>query len=149
MGNIRTRTGGGCWALPPYYTFLLYSQYGRGTVLRPCIDSPKYDSTDYTDVPYLDAVPVLGDDGTLTIFAVNRSLTEELPLEAELRGFGQTSGKEFRVTECVVLSHNDPKATNTEDNPQEVVPHAGKAEIKGNLLTARLAPLSWNVIRIQ
>lgn len=87
ISHIRTRTGGGCWVLPPYYTFLHYSQYGRGIVLNPRIDSPVYDSSEYTDVPYLDSVPVLNDDGTLTIFAINRSLEEGLPLTVELRGF--------------------------------------------------------------
>ena len=87
ISHIRTRNGGGCWVLPPYCAFLHFSRYGRGTVLIPRISSPKYDTRDYTDVPYLDAVPVINDDGTLTVFAVNRSLTESMPLRIELRGF--------------------------------------------------------------
>ncbi len=145
ISHIRTRNGGGCWVLPPYYAFLHFSRYGRGTVLIPRIDSPKYDSRDYADVPWLDAVPVLNDDGGVTVFAVNRSLTETLPLRIELRGF---EGR-YAPDECIVLSHSDPKATNTEENPENVKPHAGKAAVEGGMLCADLAPLSWNVIRLK
>jgi len=144
ISHIRTRTGGGCWVLPPYYAFLHFSKYGRGTVLNPRIDSPKYDSTDYTDVPYLDAIPVLNDDGRITVFAVNRSLDETLPLAVEQRGFKDS----YVVEEVIVLSHPDPKATNTEDNPENVQPHAGCATFEEGLLRANLAPLSWNVLRL-
>lgn len=145
ISHIRTRTGGGCWVLPPYYAFLHYSKYGRGTVLSARIDSPKYDSRDYTDVPYLDAVPVLNDDGHITVFAVNRSLNEALPLEVTLRGFDGA----FAVEEAIVLSHPDPKATNTEDAPDNVRPDAGSAVFEDGLLRAELAPLSWNVLRLK
>ena len=153
ISHIRTRTGGGSWVLPPYYSFLLYSRYGRGTVLMAKIDSPLYDSTEYTDVPYLDAVPVLGDDGSLAIFAINRSLTDELLLETELRGFVQEKGgddgqpqKEWTAAEMHVISHPDPKATNTEENPDEVTIHSGTAQFTGGKLQAMLSPLSFNVI---
>lgn len=144
ISHIRTRTGGGCWVLPPYYSFLHFSRFGRGTVLIPRVDSPVYDSRDYTDVPYLDAVPVLGDDGRLTVFAVNRSLEETLPLRVELRGFGSA----YVPEECIVLSHPDPKATNTEEHPDNVTPRRGSAAVEDGLLCADLAPLSWNVIRL-
>lgn len=145
ISHIRTRTGGGCWVLPPYYAFLHYSKYGRGTVLNPRIDSPKYDSADYTDVPYLDAIPVLNDDGYITVFAVNRSMDEILPLAVELRGFKDS----YAVEEVIVLSHPYPKATNTEDNPNNVRPHVGSAAYEDGLLRADLAPLSWNVLRLK
>ena len=145
ISHIRTRTGGGCWVLPPYYAFLHFSAYGRGTVLIPRIDSPAYDSKDYSDVPYLDAVPVLNDDGCITIFAVNRSLTESLPLRAELRGFGYP----YQPEECIVMSHPDPKATNTEEQPLNVQPRKGMAAVEDGQLCASLEPLSWNVIRLK
>lgn len=145
ISHIRTRTGGSCWVLPPYYAFLHYSLYGRGTVLIPRIHSPKYDSRDYTDVPYLDAVPVLNDDETITVFAVNRSLNETLPLRIELRGFDGC----YIPDECITLSHPDSKATNTEENPNLVQPCPGSAAIEDGLLCTNLAPLSWNVIRMK
>ena len=145
ISHIRTRNGGGCWVLPPYYAFLHFSRYGRGTVLIPRISSPKYDTRDYTDVPYLDAVPVINDDGTLTVFAVNRSLTESMPLRIELRGFEGI----YVPDECITMSHPDPKATNTEGNPDNVRPRTGVADVEDGILCADLDPLSWNVIRLR
>ncbi|OPX42786.1 intracellular exo-alpha-(1-_5)-L-arabinofuranosidase [Ruminiclostridium hungatei] len=145
ISHIRTRNGGGAWVLPPYYTFLLFSKYGRGTSLVTAIKSPKYDSTDFTDVPYLDAAATIADNGDLTIFAINRSLEETLPLETELRGFS-----EYKVAEHIVLTSGNPKDTNTEENPNFVTPKSiGDARIDGNKVMANLPKLSWNVIRLQ
>lgn len=144
ISNLRTRPGGGCWALPPYYTYLLYSKYGRGTALHTRIDSPKYDCEDFTDVTYLDAIGVLGDDGSLTLFAINRSMDEDLPMELELRGF-----EDYRVDKHIVITADDPKATNTEEDPEHVVPKAdGNAAVEDGKVQATLPKLSWNVIHL-
>lgn len=144
ISNLRTRDGGGCWALPPYYAFWMFSKYGRGTALRTAIHSPKYDCADFCDVSYLDAVGVLGDDESVSLFALNRSTDECLPLELELRGFGT-----YRVDQHIELYDVDPKATNTEDDPEHVIPRAtGNAVVEDGLIKASLKPLSWNVIRL-
>ncbi len=145
ISHIRTRNGGGAWVLPPYYTFLLYSKYGRGTSLMTSIDSPKYDCADFTDVPYLDASGVLSDDGDITIFAINRSLDEAMPLEIDLRGFDS-----YIVDKHIVLESGNPKDTNTEECPDRVVPHNnGNSKIDGSKVTATLPKFSWNVIRLK
>ena len=66
-------------------------------------------------------------------------------LTVELRGFKD----QYSVEEVIVLSHTDPKATNTENNPNHVKPHASSAAIKDGLLCMRLEPLSWNVLRLK
>ena len=114
-------------------------------MLIPRVDSPGYDTRDYTDVPYLDAVPVMNDDEMITVFAVNRSLTETLPLRIELRGFEGA----YAPLECVTMSHPDPKATNTEENPENVRPRKGAADTEDGIICAGLEPLSWNVIRLR
>ncbi|MBR2526957.1 MAG: hypothetical protein IKE58_00565 [Blautia sp.] len=53
------------------------------------------------------------------------------------------------MKEAVILSHPDPKATNTEDEPDHVRPYAGEASLEDGLLCARLKPLSWNVLRFK
>lgn len=146
ISHIRTNNEGGCWALPGYYPFLHYCQFGRGKVLGSRIQSPCYDSREYTDVPYLDAVCVEQADGGVTLFAVNRSLTEQLPMELELRGYEGS----WRVAEHIVMSGPDSKATNTESDPFRVVPHAGTgAAFEDGKLCAKLDALSWNVIRLE
>ncbi len=77
----------GCWAQTIYWPFLHASQFGRGLALRPVINSPTYDCKDFEYVPLLDATAVLGEDGSLAVFAVNRSLQEDMELTCDLRAF--------------------------------------------------------------
>jgi alpha-N-arabinofuranosidase len=145
ISHIRTRNGGGAWVLPPYYAFLHFSRYGRGTSLVTVVRSPQYDSADFSGVPYLDAAAVLADNGDINIFAVNRCQDESLPLELELRGFPG-----YRVAEHIVVESRNPKDTNTEEKPDTVKPHnRGNATIDGKVVSAALPGLSWNVIRLQ
>ena len=143
IAPIMTRSGGGCWAQTIYYPFMHASRYGRGTALRAIVESPLYDCVDYEGVPTIDAVATQGDDGSLTVFCVNRDLAERCALELDLRSFGP-----LRMREHIVLHHDDVYAVNTEEKPDEVVPSTlpvvpvtdGKAQIA-------LPPLSWNVLR--
>lgn len=145
ISHIRTRDGGSAWALPPYYTYLLFSRYGRGTALVTKIQSPKYDTADFTDVTHLDAVGILGEQDSLTLFAINRSLSESLPLELVLRGF-----EDYVFEKHIVLESGNAKDTNTEENPLHVVPHVVEgATMEGGSLLAVLPRLSWNVIRLK
>jgi alpha-N-arabinofuranosidase len=84
MNNVKN---GPAWKETSFYPFLHASLYGRGIVLMPIINSPVYDSIDYTDVPKLQSSVVLNEEeGHLTIFALNRDLNDHLLLECELRG---------------------------------------------------------------
>ena len=50
--------------------------------------APVYDSRNYCDVSYLDSVCVWNEEkDTLTIFAVNKSLEEDLEISCDLRQF--------------------------------------------------------------
>src|SRR5690606_2300935 len=104
-----------------------------------------YDSKDFTDVPYLEAMAVHHEEaGELTLFAVNRSLDEPLQLACDIRSFPG-----MRVIEHLVLEHDDPKAANTQAEPNKVTPHnRGDAAVDGGTVTACLPKLSWNVIRL-
>ncbi len=145
IAPIMTRNGGGCWAQTIYYPFMHASQYGRGTVLKAVVQSPVYDCSDYEGVPTIDTAATLSDDGSVTVFCVNRDLSEPCLLDLDLRSFG-----DLRMTDHIVLHHDDVKAINTEENPFNVAPatlpltelDAGRAEIP-------IPPLSWNVLRFQ
>lgn len=77
IAPILTRDGGGCWAQTTYYPFQHMSRYARGTSLLAAVDSPCYDSKDYEKVPYLDAAATRDEDGTVTVFCVNRHQRED------------------------------------------------------------------------
>lgn len=145
IAPIMTENGGPLWLQTTYYPYLHASLYGRGTVLHPLISSPKYDSKDFTDVPYLEAISVYNEElNEVTVFAVNRHLSEGLELDVDLRSFSSVN-----IIEHIVLEHEDIKAVNTKSNPHNVMPSQGKAVVEGGHVKALLAKASWNVIRLR
>ncbi|MFD2611746.1 arabinosylfuranosidase ArfA [Paenibacillus gansuensis] len=145
IAPIMTETGGKAWVQPIYYPFLHASLYGRGQALVPLVKSPKYDTKEVTDVPYLESIAVYNEEASqVTVFAVNRSIEQPLPLTVDLRSFGTCS-----VIEHLVLEHADLKAVNTSGDPDQVAPHKlGNAKADGTVVQAQLGKASWNVIRV-
>ncbi|MCX6368057.1 MAG: alpha-N-arabinofuranosidase [Armatimonadetes bacterium] len=146
IAPIMTRPGGGAWRQTIFYPLQHCSQYGRGTALRTAISSPTYDSKSRDKAPYLATSAVVSESGDeLTIFAINRSLTEPLELTTTLHGFGKAE-----VMEWITMHHADLKAVNTEQSPDNVVPQAATgATVSGETLKATLPAASWNVIRLR
>lgn len=108
------------------------------------VDSPTYETKKYGEADLLHATAVRAEDGSVTVFAVNRGRTAALPVEVALNGLDLT-----RVVEHSVLADADPDARNTLAEPERVAPHAGEgASLRDGVLSAVLEPLSWNVIRL-
>ena len=83
--------------------------------------------------------------GRLSIFALNRSQTETLEVEVDLRGFGG----DVRVETALELHHANLKAINSKDAPEVVKPAPLEGvQASGGKVVARLKPLSWNVIAL-
>ena len=119
------------------------SRYGRGTALKAIVDTPVYDCEDYEKVPLIDATATQADDGSVTVFCVNRDMKEDFSLDLDLRSFGG-----LRLAEHIMLHHDDVKAVNTEEKPDEVTPVAGPGgSIDQGRAEIRIPALSWNVIR--
>ena len=143
IAPIMTRNGGGVWAQTIFYPMMLASTYGRGTALRPLVSSPVYDCKDFEGVPLVDAAATLGEDGSLTVFAINRGMDEDIELSMDLRAFGS-----LKAAEHIVLHHDDVKAVNTEANPDNVKPAPGApAAVDGGRASVILPALSWNVLK--
>jgi len=144
IAPIMTENGGRAWRQTIFYPFLHASRYGRGIALQPVIDSPKYDSAEFTDVPMLESVAVHDPEkDELTVFALNRSLDVALTLSCAIRGF-----EGYRVLEHIVLEHDNLKAVNGPD-AERVKPHAGgRSHARDGLLEAELPKASWHVIRL-
>ncbi len=140
-----TEPGGPAWRQTTFFPFAQASAYGRGEVLDVRVDSPTYETKRYGEADLLHATAVRAEDGSVTVFAVNRSRTESLPLEVALNGLGLGE-----VVEHSALADADPDARNTLAEPERVVPHAvdGTVLDEGGL-RATLEPLSWNVIRLR
>ena len=144
IAPIMTEPGGPAWRQTTFFPFAQASQYGRGQVLDVRVDSPAYETKKYGETDLLHATAVRAEDGTVTVFAVNRSRTEALPLEVTLNGLDLTE-----VVEHSALADADPDARNTLDDPERVAPHTVEGTtLRDGTLTAVLEPLSWNVIRL-
>ena len=157
IAPIMTETGGPAWRQTIFHPFAHFSRLGRGRVLQTLVDSPTY-AARYNDpngpideffplpaVPYLKLAAVHDDKAaTLTLFALNRSLTEELPLELVAGGF-----KTLSIKQAVQLCDPDLKAINSKEAPDRIAPKPlATARTTGDKLSARLAPASWNVIQL-
>ena len=144
IAPIMTRNGGGVWAQTIYWPLMQASAYGRGTALRPIVQSPVYDCADLDAVPVLDATATLADDGSVTVFAVNRDMAEDIRLTVDLRAFGNLT-----VAEHSVLHHDDINAVNTEAAPDTVAPAKGDpGTLDGGKLEITVPRLSWNMVRL-
>ena len=134
----------GCWAQTIYWPFLHASLYGRGTSLRAVVNAPLYDCTDFSGVPELDAAAVLGDDGSLTVFAVNRSQNHDLQVSVDLRAF-----EPMKFDQHILLCNHDINEVNSETAPDRVKPivRAG-CQIDNGKFTVTTPALSWNVFRL-
>ena len=96
------------------------------------------------EVPYL-KVAVVHDEtaGTLTLFALNRSLNEEMSLRVVAEGFAG-----FEIEQALQVCDADLQAVNTKAQPDRVKPSIlSKVGATSAGLWATLAPASWNVIR--
>ncbi|MFJ4691518.1 alpha-N-arabinofuranosidase [Streptomyces sp. NPDC088766] len=144
IAPIMTEPDGPAWRQTTFFPFAQASRHGRGEVLDVRVDSPTYETQKYGETDLLHATAVRAEDGSVTVFAVNRSRTGALPLDVTLNGLGVS-----RLVEHSALADADPDARNTLDDPERVVPHAvdGTAVTDGTL-RATLEPLSWNVIRL-
>jgi alpha-N-arabinofuranosidase len=155
IAPIMTEDGGPAWRQTIFYPFAQMSHFGRGQVLRAEIDSPNYDAR-YFDprgtrdlwfpvtAPFLKLAAVRSHTGGVTLFALNRHLTEPMPLTVETWGFTVAAIRAART-----LRHADLNATNSRDAPETVRPAPlDDISIAGGTLRATLPPASWNVVRL-
>jgi alpha-N-arabinofuranosidase len=143
IAPIMTEPGGPAWRQTTFYPFSLTSKLARATALELKLDSPTYDTALYGTVPLVDAVAT-HDDGGTTIFAVNRSLTEEVTLEIDTRALGPVES-----AEAASLFDDDIHAANTLDHQDRVVPKSNSsARVGDGIVTVTLPPVSWTVLTL-
>ena len=139
--------GAGSWKQTIFYPYMHACLYGRGTALLTPVETEKYDSKEFCDVPYLSSVAVYEEEtGELTIFAVNRSVKEEIELTCDIRSF-----EDYVLEKYEILHDEDPKAHNSLQMPDRIRPYEEmrRAKVEGGYLKAVLPAMSWNVIRLK
>jgi len=145
IAPIMTENEGSSWKQTIYYPYMHASIYGRGISIKPILNSPKYDSKEFTDVPYIDSAAVYNEENDeLTIFAVNKNLENSIILESDIRSF-----EGYKVLEHIVLRHDNLKATNTMERQSVAPNNVGNTKLEEGMLHTELQSKSWNVIRLK
>ena len=125
---------------------------GNKTLELQCLWATEYhhlgvrdESKTYGEASYLDSVVIMNEEEeTVTVFAVNKSLDEDMELNCELRQFA-----DYHIVEQIAMSNPDMKAVNTEAEPFNVVPTvSGSVKIEDGKLSGILGKHSWNMIRL-
>jgi alpha-N-arabinofuranosidase len=146
IAPIRSEPGGPAWRQTIFHPFAQAAALARGEVLRVEPRVPTYDAPGLPDVPLLEATATHDPEtGAITLFAVNRSTTEDLEIDATLRGL-----PDHRVTQATTLTAPDVRRTNTAESPDAVSPAPLRGvAVEDGRLRASLPPISWNVVRLE
>lgn len=107
-----------------YHPFALMAEYARGKSLRPALTCPTYEAGARGETPVLDVSASMAEDGSLAVFVVNRSQTDSVELTVRVAdAFAHT------ITAIQQVSGSDPKAANSWDQPELLVPKTGTARV--------------------
>jgi len=145
IAPIMTEPGGRTWRQTTFHPFSLTARHASGEVLRVAIDAPTYDTAKFGESPVLDAVATHDPEtGDVAVFAVNRSVDQDLDLTVNVRG-----ADGLHLAEALTLSHPDPMKQATVDDPDSVLPSVNEsAAVDGKRASAVLPPVSWTMLRL-
>ncbi|HET9221514.1 MAG TPA: alpha-N-arabinofuranosidase [Roseiflexaceae bacterium] len=126
-----------------FYPFVLFANHAAGQSLDALVTAPLHDTQLYGSMPLLDvsaSYDQAGDRGA--VFVVNRSQTEAVTTDVVWQGAAPA-----RVTAIHQLAGSDPKAINTFQRPDAIVPKQLEgAPVRDGRITLRLPPLSFTVV---
>ena len=137
--------GGPAWQQTIFYPFMHASTYGRGVVLQPLVSTDCHDTSKHENVTDVESVAVLNEEKEeLTIFAVNRTLDEDILLKTDIRGV-----EGYELVEHIVLENSDLKVVNCAGEQRVQPKTADRSKADGGIMESLLAKASWNVIRLK
>jgi alpha-N-arabinofuranosidase len=143
IAPIVTEPGGRSWRQTTFHPFALTAAHAAGDVLRVEPTAPVYDTAAYGETPVVDAVATFH-DGTVSLFAVNRSTSDTVRLAVDARALGAS-----RLVECTSLADPDLRRVNTADSPEAVVPRPNPdVRVDGGRVELVLPAVSWTMLRL-
>jgi alpha-N-arabinofuranosidase len=126
-----------------FYPYSWGLEYARGSVLWVLTDSPTYEVAGMGQVPYLDVVGTMAEDGKVSLFILNRDLAKARSFEVNWQD--KAPGQ---VLASWVLTGDDLKAVNGFDAPRKVVPQAlEKPTTSGGRSKVEVPARSYSVIQ--
>lgn len=141
-----TTTKDGLLKHTTYYPLLMFNQLASGQALDVAVNSPMYETAQFGDMPLLDVSSSYDPEtGTSVVFIVNRSQTDDVPVDINWQDL-----KPKRVKSTRQLSGTDPKAVNTFENPDNITLKSIDApDIADGQTTMMLPPLSFTAIELE
>lgn len=128
------------WLQTIFYPFMYACRYGRGVALKADVECDTYAAGNRDAIPYVDSSIVWNEEKKeLTVFAVNRNMEDSMEVCLDLEGFG-----DLKLAEHMVLNHEDMKAVNSPEKPENIVPKKGAGVADGKVT---LEPHSYNIVR--
>lgn len=117
------------------------------------ISAPTYETARFGEVAVADAVATRDPEtGAVSLFAVNRSLTEPVTLTVDVRALVGSAGaphSALEVVESTSLSSPDHTWAATADDDTSVLPVLNDtAKVVDGVLTVEVPPVSWNMVRL-
>lgn len=166
IAPIMTEPGGPAWRQTIFYPFAVAAGLARGEVVECRVSSDTVPTSDYGDVPAVDAIATVDRTGGRgLLMAVNRSLGSEsvVDLGLALAAAGSADGAEtpgaagmnsapgeggVRITRVRVLSDPELDAANTLEDPDRVtLRDVSLEDVRGGSIT--LPPVSWVAIEFE
>ena len=126
-----------------YYPYSDACRYGRGTALIPEVKCDKFSAENKgVTIEGVDVVSAAAtkNDGVLALFVVNRSLNDDI--ECSLH----TDGLNYNSISAKTLYHDDIKAINTFDNPDNVVYSNTECKVEKDTVSLTLKKHSFTLV---
>lgn len=142
---LQTR-GDGLLKQPSYYVFKLFSNLARGEALDVLVKAPMVETKQYDGVPVLDVASSINTEAQQgALFLVNRSQKETVETDIVWQDRGS-----FHINEAWRLVGNDPKESNSWDQPNRLVANVVSVPtVDSNRVTMQLPPLSFTAVTFQ
>jgi alpha-L-arabinofuranosidase len=145
IAPIMTEPGGPAWRQTIFFPFATTSRLARGRALDVRLESPTYGTSQYGEVPLVDAVATHDStDATTSVFLVNRSLDEESEVVIDVSALGGLT-----VASAQTLYDEDLGAANTlADQERVALRPAPTCELAHGRLRLVLPPVSWTAVEL-
>lgn len=141
------------WKSASHYAFMQLLQYAKGTSMRVSVESETYDMPGYAiedtsqytgkeGVNYIDSACAWDKENSrLTMFVINRSETEEYPLELDVKGFEGCNG----CSHYEIYSEDIEKMSVYGDDEAFIPRQNAETTFENGKALSHVKPLSWNV----
>ncbi|MDF7665801.1 alpha-L-arabinofuranosidase C-terminal domain-containing protein [Bifidobacterium sp. ESL0745] len=151
IAPIMTEPGGPAWRQTIFYPFSITARLAKGgTVIEPKLSSTQVRTPKFGEVDGVNAVAVRGADGSVSVFVVNRSLSE--PAKFEVRLPAEMRDNPNLDVQALTLHDDDINARNTRNDQNRVTPQDNKTVTifpKSGMVKITLPAVSWTAIHVK